>query len=932
MKKGLFTILLSCCVIAIFAQQLRQSYHYSEFEISQKGEFQLISLENCFNSAEIGSPMIPWQAVSILLPQNTKVVSVSIEKSNPMRIQPSVNLFPMQKNAPISVGQSGIFEKNNSVYQSSTSYPTHDLGNFSTQYFHGYGFAQTAFTPVQYLPNTGQITLYQDVVVIIDYESSNECRIVPDNKTETLKAIKKLAQNTESLPSYSTAQKSENDYDILIVTGANFVNNFDDLTNMYLKKGLRSEIKSVTEIYSEMEGRDQQEKIRNYIIQEVNESQISHVILGGDVDVVPYRGFYCTVQSSSPYEDDNIPADLYYSALDGTWNDNNNNRWGEIGEDDLLPDISVGRMSFGNAAELQKMIHKSVSYQMAPVLDELTKVLLAGEFMYDNPLTYGGDQLDMLIGYKDEHGYATDGIPATHNIFTLYDRDLPYEWSSDELISVMNQGYPFIDHAGHSNWNYVMRMSNYDINNGNFSGMNGIDHNYSVIYSHGCIAGAFDESDCIGEMMTKIDNLALAVFFNSRYGWFNEGQTEGPSLHINREFCDEVYAQNNTNLGTAHYLSKVATMPFVNAPGQWEEGALRWCFYDCNLLGDPVAQMWTDEAAIPTAQFADYFIEGQTDLQIFTLPNATIALLIDGQLVSKGVSGNNGLATISFSPIEPFVDGDIWISGVNVLPTAFPVIFAGIAPCNPPTGIYATADETQLALTITWNEVSNAVQYKIYRDGNLVQTTENVEFLDTDIEINAEYCYTVATVCETDESAVSDAVCATFDYSCAPPANLVATAHEHQISLSWTASPDYNEYTIYRNNQIIRNVTGETTFVDENLEDGDYCYQLKTNCPYLESDFSNESCATVPVVSIAEISDENISIFPNPANENVQITIQNVKNSLNLSIFDVTGRVVKSMKITEKSVQINVLDLSKGVYILKIHDNQTVVSKKLIIQ
>jgi len=80
--------------------------------------------------------------------------------------------------------------------------------------------------------------------------------------------------------------------------------------------------------------------------------------------------FFCEVQSSSLYSDDDIPADLYYSALDGTWNDDGDNLWGEIGEDDLLPDVSVGRMSFSNSAELANILNKSMMYQENPILGE----------------------------------------------------------------------------------------------------------------------------------------------------------------------------------------------------------------------------------------------------------------------------------------------------------------------------------------------------------------------------------------------------------------------------------------------------------------------------------------------------------------------------------------------------------------------------------
>src|SRR5690606_30009472 len=106
------------------------------------------------------------------------------------------------------------------------------------------------------------------------------------------------------------------------------------------------------------------------------------LLLGGDVDIVPARGLYCYVESGSGYSSNDIPADLYYAALDGTWNDDGDDRWGEPGEDDLLPEIGVARMPFGNVAELDNMLNKILMYQDQPVLGELENPLFAGENLY----------------------------------------------------------------------------------------------------------------------------------------------------------------------------------------------------------------------------------------------------------------------------------------------------------------------------------------------------------------------------------------------------------------------------------------------------------------------------------------------------------------------------------------------------------------------
>jgi len=164
----------------------------------------------------------------------------------------------------------------------------------------------------------------------------------------------------------------------------------------------------------------------------------------------------------------------------------------------------------------------------------------------------------------------------------------------------------------------MMRLSIGDISNQNFTNVNGVTHNYQLMYTHGCICGAFDESDCIAERATAITNWLAGGVFNSRYGWFNQGQTEGPSAHLHREFISALYHPNPDSaiyeLGAAHTMSKIKTAPSVGLPGEFEPGAQRWCHYDCNVLGDPAMKIWIDN---PTVGIP----EGQPGLACSLTPN-----------------------------------------------------------------------------------------------------------------------------------------------------------------------------------------------------------------------------------------------------------------------------------------------------------------------
>jgi len=184
---------------------------------------------------------------------------------------------------------------------------------------------------------------------------------------------------------------------------------------------------------------------------------------------------------------------------------------------------------------------------------------LVGENLYSGPDTWGRDYLDLLIGERSDNGYTTYGIPENYPIDSLYEHD--GSWNGTTLINEINQGKQFIHHVGHASPNYVAHLYTSDITNSNFYAVNGIDHNYTLLQTHGCDCGSFDNNDCILEKMVTIDNFAVSVIGNSRYGWFNEGQTEGPSAHLHREMVDALYHEKITIWEVLFVESKIQTAP-----------------------------------------------------------------------------------------------------------------------------------------------------------------------------------------------------------------------------------------------------------------------------------------------------------------------------------------------------------------------------------
>lgn len=605
MKLRSALLILVVSIQSLFAGNVEKTYSFSNLSVTSRNGYDFIVMDHTLLSGITGEPAIPYHQVALLLPPGESAVELRFSGEELTPIPGIFHLWPQQPVQPISKGSDNTFRKNETVYLTNGNYPKLQTGTLFTAFLNGYSFALSTFTPVVYNPVTGSLSYYKRVTIQVvtqpDAKAAKALANLPASKNALQRALS-LAQNPASMALYPSKSPLKSAYEILIITPQQFQEGYADLVNYYNSINRPAQIATTELINSSMTGQDQQEKIRNYIIQEYQTNGIEQVILGGDIEHVPYRGFYCYVISGSGYEDFNIPADLYYSALDGNWNTNGDNKWGEPGEDDLLPELSVGRMSFSTSQELENMVHKSVSYQSTPVEEEMKHPFMVSEFLYDPPMTWGSDYLELLIDDHSDNGYFTHGIPSLVNtIDSLYDSP-SFSWGTTQLLNEINKGKSFIHHSGHSNSNYMMRLYNWDITNQNFSKVDGIQHNYQLMYTHGCICGAFDDNDCISEKATTISNWLVGGIFNSRYGWFNQGETEGPSAHLHREFISALYHPDPDSacpyLGTAHTMSKIKTAPWVGLPGEFEPGAQRWCFYDCNVLGDPALKVWIDNPSV----------------------------------------------------------------------------------------------------------------------------------------------------------------------------------------------------------------------------------------------------------------------------------------------------------------------------------------------
>jgi hypothetical protein len=676
MKKLSLILTLLAATMFVQAQTIQQTYHFCQPTVSERGGYQQIGFQGCLPNGIVGEPTLPWQNISLILPQGQEAVSIEVEFFDFVEMEGSYNLYPGQKPRPISSEEVIPFAKNESLYHSAEAYPSMNYSNVNTQYLNGVAFAFGGFTPLRYVPATGKVSYAQTAIVRIETTASRDDHsrklwLTPENEA----SIQRLAQNPNVLGTYNKRGREIGGYDMLVITAEEWIPSFGEYMNLYNDKGIRTRIVALEDIYASMEGVDNQEQIRNYIIQEYEENGIQMVSLGGDVSIVPYRSLYCWAQEG---EEDQLPSDMYYACLDGTLNDDGDDRWGEVGEDDLLPELGIGRLSFNNEAQFETIMHKTFSYLQNPVLGEFTSPILGAEHLGDG--YYGSEDMERLIGENNDFDYTTYGYPEDYN-FKRYYATPTMNWNSSAFRDVIGTGGQYVNHVGHANTDIVANWSMGTMGNQFFANNDGVNHNYMLFHSHGCICGDFSHA-CILERMITIETGFVVCTGNSRYGWYMPWG-DGMAAHIHREFMDAYCHDHIPSVGMALREGKIATAPWVAIPydeNHEENGCLRWNIYCLNVLGDVALCPWFEEPFTPNVVYEQGMMVGKTSTTVHVshleepLDNFRVSLFDGETLLGFGITDQNGDAELIFTePLATVGEMKLIVTGQSAWPQVLEV-------------------------------------------------------------------------------------------------------------------------------------------------------------------------------------------------------------------------------------------------------------------
>ncbi|MCK4635039.1 MAG: hypothetical protein KAT37_04145, partial [Candidatus Aenigmarchaeota archaeon] len=398
----IFLLFLSCRVISSpegFSFRIRLEFDFPIPTAKSVEGYDIIEIEGLDSYGKPGEPVIPFKTIKVLLPYDERLENIEIIPKDKTFLEGKYYLKPGQTLYPTSYNATIEFTPpNNTIYDSVNPFPSKFYSKAPIQELRGYKILILNLYPVQYIPKTGQVYYFKSMEVKVLTKSvtkpltkkaiqkinfrglpkdEERVRSVVDNP-EMIESYNELnAQITKLNKYYSSVilplsgVNSSESYEYVIITNSTLNSSFQKLIDWKKTRPVNPInttivlVENITDdpdywcdgswgdgCGSGAQFNDTQAMIRNFIKDAYNNWGIEYVLLGGDVEIIPHRGVY--VYSGS-YTDYDIPCDMYYGTLNGSWDSDNDNIFGEASpeEADFFAEVYIGRATVASTSEAE---------------------------------------------------------------------------------------------------------------------------------------------------------------------------------------------------------------------------------------------------------------------------------------------------------------------------------------------------------------------------------------------------------------------------------------------------------------------------------------------------------------------------------------------------------------------------------------------------
>jgi len=542
-------------------------------------------IEDTFLQEIAGEPLMPYYPANILLPQGAVVKDIKVKFDTPV-IQDGFELIWGQYPCTFSGPQPQKVGPNPEIYNSSNWYPEKLFEVVGVSSFKGFQILNVNLYPLQYQPNAGKMKFYPKLTVEVQFGKGPKPKLyrgLPDDKA----AVAGIVDNTGTLSTYEDGGTPLQTEEYIIITSSSLTSTFQTLATWKAGFVNGAAVYDTTYIYNNYSGVDNQEKIRNFIIDKYTNNGTLYVLLGGDTGVVPYRGFYIY---SGGYVDYDMAADMYYGHLDGNWNDDGDSYWAEPGEEDWYAEVAVGRAPVDNSSEAAAFVDKVIDYEQMNKPDVGARKRVC---FHESRVMSGNSPDARCLAWN-----CDDWIPGDYYVDYLFEEDQTITktvwinaWAAEPIVVV---------HIGHGNTsvyyiNYEPTVSWYSSDVSSLT-----NAFYPWTTSVACISGQFEASDCLAEEYVKDDCGAIGAIYNDNYGWFSTLD----ACKYSGEFCEmeirACWSDGYEKLAELRDRSRYYLASSANSNSTY-----RWCYYERNLMGDPETPCLTTRGGEPYVTIAN---------------------------------------------------------------------------------------------------------------------------------------------------------------------------------------------------------------------------------------------------------------------------------------------------------------------------------------
>lgn len=668
MRSAVVALLTFAAVVS--AASISHTFVYSptSLKLDQQDGHTIVDFAGLPHIDRLGAPDLPVAPAQLLIPADAELTGFEIVDFREELIPGSYLIRPVQYPQAYTTNPLSFpFVQPNQSYYGSTFPPSPaELTSPGTK--SGYQLVGFRVYPVRYNGATRQLSVVTQLTVKLTYKTGRR-HVARRSELQIAlhgSALSGLVLNPQDIDRFAPPRKTgerqsaflpAGTYEHVILAADIYKDSLTKLRDWRTRQGWRSIIVPIESVCAVYPGVDTAERMRNFLKDaETTWSTVFCFIARKDWPANQFRRGYAYV---SGYPVENLPTDMYFSCLDGSWNADGDNTWGEPNDSvDCLADIHVGMITIDSWAELSKYLAKIFRYEFSPDTGWFTKALLGNDVTFSNNFNDSIANATPTPPWFDLKMYASGGMVTP---------------SVQRYVDSLQSGYPLTAIIAHGNIDLYGMGGN--VTSPIMNALTNVNK-LSMITAVCCHTGEWDQvgntnGDCIAENMAfHAPNGFIGVMMNARYGWVSVAEYFNYSISyglLGYRTARRVTQGQALSYGKDYWHPLVAVTT--------DTSKFRYEAYERNLFGEPAVPIWTKRAFVASVTRPGAINIGSnipvpitvTDNSDAPVESAMVCLVKGTETFARGFTDASGQVTLLVSPLTPGMMS-LTVTGANNLP------------------------------------------------------------------------------------------------------------------------------------------------------------------------------------------------------------------------------------------------------------------------